>query len=171
MALAAVTLRPAEPADREFLRAVYATTRADELAIVPWSDEQKAAFVEMQFVAQDVGYRQAYPEGDSSIIELDGCPIGRLFVARLADEIRVVDIALLPAYRGTGIGTRLIGSVVAEAVAAGLPVTLHVEPWSPARRLYERLGFRTVETQGIHELMEWRAPVDRGIEGLDPPTS
>jgi len=64
---------------------------------------------------------------------------------------------LMPAQRGQGIGSSLLAAVVAEADAEVLPVRLHVEPWSPAKRLYERLGFRTLQVNGIYELME-RAP-------------
>lgn len=157
MAAGAISLRPAGPADQEFLRTVYGSTRVGELAVVPWTDDEKAAFLDMQFAARDVGYRQAYPDGESLIIVIDGRPIGRLFLARLPDEIRIVDIALLPEHRGAGVGSRLLAEILAEADAAGLAVRLHVESWNPAIRLYERLGFRPVGEPGIYQLME-RSP-------------
>jgi ribosomal protein S18 acetylase RimI-like enzyme len=155
--LDAIVLRPSLPEDRDVLRSIYATTRADELALTPWSDEEKAAFVEMQFDAQDRWYRQIHPDGEFLLILRGGRPIGRLYVAQLADEIRLIDIALLPEERGRGIGTGLIERVISGADAAGLPVRLHVEPWNPALRLYERLGFRVVEERGINLFME-RSP-------------
>jgi ribosomal protein S18 acetylase RimI-like enzyme len=162
----AVILRRAVAGDRDFLRSLYATTRADELAVVPWTDAEKAAFLDMQFAAQDAGYGGSYPGGRSLIVELDGRPVGRLFTARLSGEIRIVDIALLPEHRGRGIGTQLVREVMAEAAADGSAVTLHVEQWNPARRLYGRLGFRVVEQRGIHDLMQWVAPVpDEGPAG------
>jgi ribosomal protein S18 acetylase RimI-like enzyme len=154
-----VTLRPVAAADRDFLRTLYATTRAEELALVPWTDAEKSAFLDMQFAAQDAGYRGSYPDGSSLVVEVDGRPVGRLFTARLPGETRIVDVALLTEHRGRGIGTHLIRAVIAEAAGEGSVVTLHVEPWNRARRLYERLGFRTVDQRGIHEFMEWRAPV------------
>ena len=52
-----------------------------------------------------------------------------------------MDIALLPEYRGRGIGTALLEELLVEADATGRRVTIHVERFNPARRLYERLGF------------------------------
>jgi ribosomal protein S18 acetylase RimI-like enzyme len=147
-------LRPATPDDRDVLFAIYRSTREDELAMTGWDDAQKAAFVEMQFTAQDRSYREANPDGRFLLITVDGEPVGRLYVARLADELRVIDIAILPAHRGGGIGSRVMADVIAEADAAGLPVRLHVEPWNPARRLYERFGFVTIDQRGFYELME-----------------
>jgi ribosomal protein S18 acetylase RimI-like enzyme len=153
-----LVLRPATDGDRDLLRAIYSSTRTEELSIVPWSDADKVSFLAMQFEAQDAYYRLAYPEARFLVVERAGHPIGRLYVARLKDEIRIIDVALLPAHRGSGVGTALLRTVLAEADAAGLPVRLHVEPWNPARRLYERFGFRTVEAGPVYELMECAAP-------------
>lgn len=136
-----VELRPATDGDRPFLLAVYVSTRTDELAVVPWTDEQKDAFLRMQFEAQDSWYRQIYPEAEFLVVLHGGDPVGRLYLARGGAEIRIVDIALLPEYRGNGIGSRLLEDILAAADRDGLPVTLRVEPWNPARRLYDRLGF------------------------------
>lgn len=121
---------------------------------MPWTDAQKQVFLRMQFDAQDAYFRQSYPDGRFLVVTRDNKPIGRLYVVRLADEIRLVDIALLPKHRGAGIGSRLLADVVAEAAQAGLPVRLYVEHGNPARRLYERFGFESVETGSIYELME-----------------
>lgn len=160
--ISGVDLRPATPDDREFLLALYRTTREDELALTHWSELEKVAFLDMQFRAQDSHYREVYPDGRFLVVTLDNEPIGRLYVARLPDELRVIDIALMPVQRGEGIGSSLLATVVAEADAAALPVSLHVEPWNPAKRLYERLGFRTIEVRGIYELME-RAPAGPSV--------
>jgi GNAT superfamily N-acetyltransferase len=144
-----IDLRPAVAADREFLESVYGSTRADELRVVPWSAAERDAFVRMQFDAQDVSYRQSYPDARFLIVLAAGEPIGRLYLARLADELRVIDVALLPEWRGLGTGSALMAWVLGQADVAGIPVTLHVEPGNPARRLYERLGFRPVEERGV----------------------
>jgi GNAT superfamily N-acetyltransferase len=149
-----VRLRPATAEDRPFLFAVFRTTRDDELALTDWTEPEKDAFLDAQFRAQDAHYREAYPDGRFLVVCHDREPIGRLSLARLADEVRVVDIALLPAWRGRGIGSTLLAGVLAEADAAGVAVRLHVEPWNPVKRLYARLGFRTVQMRGIHEFME-----------------
>ena len=150
------TLRPARPEDREHLLAVYASTRAEELAPVPWTEEQKSAFVKMQFDAQDAHYREHYEGATYEVIEVDGVPAGRLYLHRTPKEIRLVDIALLAPFRGKGIGTRLLADLIAEAKGRGVPLTIHVELFNPARRLYERLGFTPVEEHGVHVLMERR---------------
>jgi ribosomal protein S18 acetylase RimI-like enzyme len=151
-----VTLRAVVAADSEFLIAVYASTRAEELAAVPWDDAQKEAFVRMQFVAQDRCWREQKPCAEFCVVLVDERPGGRLYLDRLADEIRIVDIALLPAYRGRGVGTSLLRDVLSEAQAADLPVTIHVERGNRARALYERLGFRPLSTTGVHHLLEAR---------------
>ena len=151
-----VTLRPVVDADRELLIAVYASTRAEELAPVPWDDAQKDAFIRMQFAAQDRYWREHKPGAEFCVVLVDGEPAGRLYLDRLADEIRIVDIALLPAWRGRGIGTLLLRDVLEEGRVAGLPVTIHVEQGNRARGLYERLGFRQISTAGVHHLMQAR---------------
>ena len=148
-----VTLRPVAAADRELLIAVYASTRAGELAPVPWDDAQKDAFVRMQFAAQDRYWREHKPGAEFCVVLVDGEPAGRLYVDRLADEIRIVDVALLPAWRGRGIGTTLLRDILEEGRVAGLPVTIHVEQGNRARGLYRRLGFREIGTAGVYALM------------------
>ncbi len=150
----AVTLRPITDADMPFLLALYATTREDELNQVPWTPEQKAAFVQHQFWAQHQHWQENYTDTSWDVIERDGEPIGRLYVARWPDDIRIVDIALAPEHRGGGIGTRLIRSIFAEGDASGRKVSIHVEIYNPARRLYERLGFVQAGDRGVYILME-----------------
>ncbi len=147
-------LRPATADDRDFLLRVYAATREEELRIVAWSDEQKAAFVQQQFDAQDAHYREHYESATFDVIEADGEPAGRLYVARWDDDIRIIDIALLPDYRSRGIGTALLRELLAEAATGAKRLSIHVEINNPARRLYERLGFVQVEERGVYLLME-----------------
>ncbi|HET8798490.1 MAG TPA: GNAT family N-acetyltransferase [Thermoanaerobaculia bacterium] len=151
----AVTLRPATDADYPFLRYLYGSTRAEEMKHFPFNDEEKAAFLDQQFAAQYEHYRVHYPTCERNIIERDGRSIGRLWIDEWRDQIRLVDIALLPEARGTGIGTRLLRDVLARGAAAGKPVTIHVEGFNPALRLYERLGFQHVDTNGVYFLMKW----------------
>jgi len=152
---AGVALRSVREADLPFLQTVYASTREDELAAVDWGDEQKQAFVAMQFDAQHRHYAEHYPGAEYLIIEQHGRPVGRLYVDRRPYEIRLMDIALLPEHRGRGLGSRLIAMLLDEARAAGHVVRIHVEQFNPALRLYERLGFRRIEERGVYWLMEW----------------
>ncbi|HVF06435.1 MAG TPA: GNAT family N-acetyltransferase [Frankiaceae bacterium] len=150
-----VRLRPAGPADRAFFREVYASTRADELARVPWDEAAKQAFVDHQFAAQTAHYEQHYVGATVDVVVVGGQDAGRLYVYRGEREIRIVDIALLPACRGTGAGTALLAALQDEALAAGKTLSIHVEQGSPARSLYDRLGFVEVEERGAHHYMTW----------------
>jgi ribosomal protein S18 acetylase RimI-like enzyme len=149
-----VRLRPVAGDDRAFLVDLYASVREPELAHVPWDDAQKRAFVEHQFAAQDEHYRAHYPGATLDLVEVDGEPAGRLYVHRGRSDIRIMDIALVPAYRGRGIGTTLLRGLIAEAERSGRKLSIHVETNNPARRLYERLGFRPAGEHGVYVLME-----------------
>ena len=141
----------------EFLLRLYATTRADEMAMVTdWTDEQKEAFVRMQFQAQHAWYQEHYGDAQFDLILIDGVPAGRLYVHRREKEIRLVDISLAPGLRGRGIGAALLRELMDEAEAAGKPLTIHVEKYNPAMRLYLRLGFKPIEDRGPYDLMEWK---------------
>jgi ribosomal protein S18 acetylase RimI-like enzyme len=153
--VADVTLRPVDADDERFLLRVYAGTREEELAPVPWSAEQKAAFVAHQFAAQSAHYAQHYAGLTADVILLGGVPAGRLLVARWAEEIRIVDISILPEFRGGGAGSVLLRELLAEAEAAGKRLSIHVERENRALGLYERLGFRPVGEHGVHLRMEW----------------
>jgi ribosomal protein S18 acetylase RimI-like enzyme len=154
-----ISRRPVAPADEPFLYDVYASTRAPELALVDWSDEEKDVFVRQQFQAQARHYREHYPNATHDVIVVDDVPVGRLYVDRWPAEIRVVDIALLPRYRRRGLGSRLMRDVQAEGAASGRCVTIHVERFNPAWRLYRRLGFTPVDEAGpVYLLMKWTPP-------------
>lgn len=152
----ALRLRAATPGDEPFLCQVYATTRSTELSMVAWTEMEKIAFVEMQFRAQTQYYREHYPNTSFDVIVLDEQAVGRLYVSRWPDEIRIVDIALLPDSCNRGIGTTLLRQLQAEARSVGKPLRIHVERFNPALRLYERLGFREIEDKGVYLFMEWR---------------
>lgn len=154
-------LRPEVPEDRGFLYRLYASTRADEMKLVPWNDSQKGAFMRMQFDAQATHYRRYYPNASYEVILLEGEAIGRQYVHRTKDEILLIDIALLPNYRGAGIGGRLLNDLLSEAAAHCKPVRIHVERENPAMRLYTRLGFHKIEDKGIHYFMEWSPGTQR----------
>jgi ribosomal protein S18 acetylase RimI-like enzyme len=120
----------------------------------------------MQFSLQTRYYEQLYPEMDYRIILDNGAPAGRFIVDRTKDEIRLIDIAVMPAHRGAGIGQALLRGLLREADALGKPVVLHVEHLNRARHLYERLGFRPAGEAGIYLRMEWHpAGVSGHIRG------
>jgi ribosomal protein S18 acetylase RimI-like enzyme len=153
---ARVSLRPARPEDEDFLRRVYGSTRADELAVTGWDDATKQAFVAQQFRAQRDYYMANYEGASFDLILVDGEPAGRLYVIRWPETLRVIDISLLPEHRGRGIGEGLLRSLLDDAAAAGTTLTIHVERQNRAMTLYRRLGFEEIEERGVYVLMEWR---------------
>ncbi|MHC5654965.1 GNAT family N-acetyltransferase [Stappia sp. ICDLI1TA098] len=156
LALRAFTADGVSSADLAFLSRLYASTRAEELAPVPWSEAEKAAFLDMQFHAQHTHYMQNYPDAAWFIIEREGEAIGRLYLERWTSEIRIIDIALLPLARGDGLGAALLADVLAMAEREGRAVGIHVEHNNRAMGLYRRLGFVLVEDKGIYHLLRWR---------------
>jgi ribosomal protein S18 acetylase RimI-like enzyme len=151
-----LSLRPVSLDDEAFLFQVYASTRAEEMALVPWNDEQKQGFLRMQFDAQAQSYRQQFPEAEYQVILRDGVPAGRFTVDRSDKGILLIDIALLPAHRNIGIGSSLISELKMEAQRTGKPLRLDVENFNPAYALYERLGFKKIDETGFYWHMEWR---------------
>jgi ribosomal protein S18 acetylase RimI-like enzyme len=159
-----ITFRPETGHDTEFLYRIYASTREQEMQmLVDWSDEQKEAFVRDQFAAQTNHYQKNYVDAEYSIIQLDGAPAGRLYLHQDPGDLRIMEIALAPEYRGIGIGTMLLREIMDRAAAAGDIVSIHVEQFNPALRLYERLGFEAVKENGPYYLMEWRGGGERRI--------
>jgi GNAT superfamily N-acetyltransferase len=151
-----ISLRSERPEDEPFLAQVYASTREAELNLTNWDAPARAAFLEMQFKAMLRGYRADFPQGEFSIILSDGKPVGRMVVNRSSNEIRVVDIALLPIHCGHGIGTKLMRDIMDEATRAGKPVRLSVFRGTRATPFYLRLGFRIISEPDIYEQMEWK---------------
>ncbi len=148
-----ITRRPIDENDLEFLCAVYTTTRED-IAQLPWSDEQKAELCRHQFLAQHTHYEQFFANAAFEIVLVDDEPVGRVYVDRTKDEIRVIDISILPRHRGRGIGGVVMNEILNEAAQQGLPVRLRVEPNNPARRWYESLGFQKIADEQVNWHME-----------------
>jgi ribosomal protein S18 acetylase RimI-like enzyme len=153
--LSDIALRPIEAGDEAFLRQVYAATRESEIARTGWDAQTVERFLRMQFDAQHAHYLQHYPQASFDLVLEAGVPAGRLYVWRGESELRVVDIALLPAFRRRGIGAALLQAVQREAQQGGKRVTIHVETSNPALTLYQRLGFKELSVTGFHRLMAW----------------
>ncbi len=166
-----VACRSSSEDDSKFLHGVYASTREEELAQVPWKPEERERFLRQQFQAQDHSYRNNYPGAEFLIIVVDGADAGRLYVHRRPDEIRIMDVALLPGFRGQGIGTFLLKEFLQEGQRSSRIVTIHVEAFNPALRLYQRLGFRQVAENGVYCLMEWRPSTQPSRIGSAPTTA
>ncbi|MDR3527379.1 MAG: GNAT family N-acetyltransferase [Rhizomicrobium sp.] len=148
-------LRPETDADIPFLMTLYACLREEELEPVPWSDEVKAAFCAQQFAAQRSYYYEAIPNVRFDVLEHKGEPIGRLYLQDRPTRLHIIDIALMPAVRGQGLGTRLLLALHDVGRASGRGVGIMVEKFNPALNLYRRLGYLEVADHGVHLEMEW----------------
>ncbi|HVY71478.1 MAG TPA: GNAT family N-acetyltransferase [Verrucomicrobiae bacterium] len=151
-----ILIRPVTEADEAFLRHLYQVTRYDEFAAAGLDDRHLSQLLAIQFRAHQTGHRSMFPTADFSLILRDSAPVGRLTVHRGADEWRVVDIALLPAHRGKGIGGKVLAGVQREARQAGKVLRLNVRHDNPAARLYARLGFQRTGANEIDVSMEWQ---------------
>ena len=147
---AGLTLRGAVLADDAFLRHVYQSTREAELSGVSWDEATRQAFFAQQFDAQAADYRRRFPGARVLVVERDGSPVGRLYLADDGTAVHVLDIALLAEHRGHGLGEALLRWVIGE----GKRVSLTVGKWNPAQRLYARLGFEVVADEGAYLGME-----------------
>ena len=154
-------LRTIRAEDRDFLFRVYAGARLEELALTDWDETQKQAFLAQQLEAQHHHYQTHYPGARLDLVLLGDEPIGRLYVARWREEIRIMDIALLPEHRNRGIGGALLRDLLEEAAATSRRLTIHVERYNPALRLYRRLGFEPVGETGVYLLLVLDPPTDR----------
>jgi len=162
-AAAGLTFRPITDDDFPFLAALYASTRSQELSVVAWSEEEKAAFCNAQFQAQHAHYLKTYAGADWLLIQRNGEAIGRVYIVRWAREHRIIDIAFMPAHCGQGLGSALLRDLMEEAAAQGKSVSIHVERFNPALRLYCRLGFTKADEHGVYDLMQWKAAGEANV--------
>ncbi|HRQ64622.1 MAG TPA: GNAT family N-acetyltransferase [Xanthomonadaceae bacterium] len=153
---AGLAFRPIGDDDLPFLSALYAATRCEELAQVPWPEEAKRTFLAEQFELQHAYYQANSPGADRLVVMLDGEPVGRVYVYRTPGDIRLMDIALEESVRGRGLASAMLDELMYEARASGANITLHVEPANPARTWYERRGFRLIEERGVYLYMGWQ---------------
>lgn len=151
-------MREEQDADQPFVDALYASTRWEELLPLPWPDTAKTAFLQEQSRLQASHYRNNYPGAALCVIEREDQPIGRFYLYASAGEFRLMDIALLPLWRGRGIGQELLHALMVVAAKQSRRITLHVEPNNPAQRLYARLGFELREDRGVYHFLEWTPP-------------
>ncbi len=152
-----IVLRAACAEDEPFLREVYASARAEELAQTGLDEAAKRAFLDMQFDAQSADYKTRLPEADFDVVLCEGKPAGRCYVARSKEEIRILDLALLLAHHGAGIETVLLGRLIEESKETKRPLRMFLDNGSREVSLFEGLGFRCVDEQSVMSLYEWRS--------------
>ncbi len=166
-------LQPVTTEDAPFLAALYREVHEPEFAPLSLPPHALAQLLAMQFRAQSAGYAVQFPHAQDQLIVLDGELAGRLMVDRSDAEVLLVDIALLACFRNRGMGTELLGQLIAEAANRGLPLRLNVRFDNPALRLYERQGFVRTGGDGLNFAMEWRpaTPAGDGSAGAVAPAS
>lgn len=147
--------RSTKSTDTPFLFELYSTTRSKEIIEWGWDTSQQATFLQMQFGAQRRSHAAQFPDAEHRILLFGGQPIGQVLVWRCAAEIRLIDIALLPAFHSRGLGSAVIRQLQGEAAISGRPLRLSVLRGNPARRLYERLGFVVTKESDLYQAMEW----------------
>jgi len=162
--------RPVTESDRDFLFVLYASTRATELAMVPWNENQKRVFLESQFAAQSRGYQESHPDASHEILLHDGVDAGRLYLAREPQRIHILDITIAPWFRNAGIGTHVMGELIQEADGARLPLSIYVENFNRSRSLFGRLGFEKASEEGFMLFLR-RAPSESGRSQAAVPAS
>jgi ribosomal protein S18 acetylase RimI-like enzyme len=152
-----VSLRPMVETDLPFIAELYASTRREELAASRWPESMQRAFLAQQHEAQHRHYRGAFATAEWLIVERDSVPVGRLYLDWTGEDVRVIDISLVPEARGRGLGAALLRDLQGQAKARGRGVTLSVRQGNPARRLYERLGFVPAPgLDNVYDEMIWR---------------
>lgn len=148
-----VSYRQMTDADLPFIAELYASTRRNEIAHIGWSETMQAAFLAQQHEAQHRHYRLHFADAEWLIIEAGGKAIGRLYWRSEPADLYIIDISLVPARRGNGLGGAILQDLLEMARDAGRGVSIRVEKHNPARRLYARKGFALVEDQGVYDLM------------------
>jgi ribosomal protein S18 acetylase RimI-like enzyme len=156
LSVSAISLEPSRPSDQPFLYQTFASTRTEEMKLTGWNAEQQETFLRMQYEAQRGSYLTQFPDAEYWVILRDEIAAGRLIVDRTPEEIHVIDIALVPEFRGLGIGSAVMDAMMQEASQAAKSVRLFVERFNPALRWYERLGFGVVSGGEIYLEMIWR---------------
>src|SRR6266516_871212 len=152
-----VTLRPIRKEDEPFLLALYASSRDEELSQAQWGEGQKELFVRWQFDLQRREYDARFPDSRYEVIMVDEEPAGRIWIGEDEEQIRLLDIALLPEFQRRGMGTLLLRRLIDEAARAKKPLRHMVFVLNnDAHRFYERLGFVVIEDLGAYKHMEWK---------------
>jgi GNAT superfamily N-acetyltransferase len=152
-----MVLRPVTDSDEEFLLSIYAGTRADELAQAEWEPGQQEAFVKWQFDLQRREYGVRFPDAEYYVIMIDDSPAGRIWIGRDDQQIRLLDIAILPEFQNRGAGTMLLRWLIDESKRVRKTLRHMVFVLNnDAHRFYERLGFVVIEEFGAYKHMEFR---------------
>jgi ribosomal protein S18 acetylase RimI-like enzyme len=152
-----ISLRPAQKSDEPFFYEVFKSVRAPEFAVLGLHPEQLEMLIGQQYEARTGSYEAQFPDSGNSVVLSGDAPIGQFWVFRTPEEFLVVDIALMPDHRGSGVGATLMKQFMAEADAARVPVRVTVASNNPGSlRFHQRLGFRIISEEPMYYTMEYR---------------
>lgn len=148
-------LRPAGSADEPFLASLYRSTR-DDLRLMDAEEEFVEWLIGLQEKAQTNGYGEAHPDALTFIIEKLGERVGRVIVAFGEQEVRVVDISLIPAVRRLGFGKTVFQALQQAADRVKTPLTLcALRHNTAANAFYRGLGFQVAASGPVVDLLVW----------------
>lgn len=137
-----IRLRMTRSADAVLERNLHDSSRND-LQLIDGDREFIRSVMDFQYQAKNVGHGDSYPDAHYYMIEKAGDVVGRLVIDFGHNEVRVVDITVLPAWHGQGIGQTVIQAMQKVAGSLRLPVVLTaLLNNQPALSLYRKLGFR-----------------------------
>jgi len=150
-----ITFKKIQEQDQEFITKVYRSTREKELDLTNWPEDQKHRFTIMQMIAQLTDYEKNYKGATYEMVLYKKKPAGRLYLWETNNEIRIMDLSLLPEFQGKGIGRDILAGIVQSAKQKKKIASLHVIHGHPSKRMYERVGFKKVSETATHEYMEY----------------
>lgn len=152
-----LTFRPETTEDEAFIRTLMLQVLTRSLGAEAWPEPLRTNLLDTQYRVRREGFRQMAGDAPGTILCVDGEPAGWLVLAETEEAILIVNIAVLEAWQGRGLGTWMLRSVIEKAGQRHIPVQLEVARINDAaRRLYLRLGFHEVGGNEIHHQMEWK---------------
>ena len=149
-----VALRPAHQQDFEYCRQLY-------FSEMKWIIDR----LHLDQAAHEAGFQEQWNPSQVSIITLDGATVGWLQTVTQAHELLVAQMFVERRFQRKGIGTEVMRRVIGEAGRLDHVVRLNVVKINPARRLYERLGFRVIHEDDRKFYMSLNSTT------AEPPTS
>lgn len=150
-----ISSRLINKSDEDFLYCLYGLGRIEELAPLLWNNTQKESFLQSQYGARKQHYQSHYHNSIHQIITLDSFDVGMIHYCEKEDEIRLVDIAVMPEFQNKGVGTTLVEELIHFTKQCQKPLRLSVLKYNlNALRLYERLGFSVVSEDDMYNVME-----------------
>lgn len=135
-----IGLRRANKGDLDFLYALHVATMREYVEKTwGWDDAR-----------QEADYRTNHDPAAIQIITRRGEDVGMLYMEEREAEVFVAHVEISPEYQRQGIGSHILGRIIADAAERGKPVALRVLKVNPARSLYARLGFTVAGETPTH---------------------